>query len=142
MDLLSRGTRGWLTRGISEMGLRAGDRSIVLVRPQGLDVAVNEAGTLLASAGQDSFVRVWSVADRSLVTEISFDVDGIANVEFIDDAHLFVMPRFGKEAIVITLDAGELLDLARSRLTRSFTAEECATFGIDPCPTLDEVKGG
>jgi WD40 repeat protein len=105
-----------------------------------LDVAVNESGTLIASAGDDAYVRVWNVADRSLVTEIKFDVDEIANVEFIDDAHLFVTAGFGSEAVVITLDPDELLDIARSRLIRSFTAAECAQFGIDPCPTLEEIK--
>jgi WD40 repeat protein len=107
-----------------------------------LDVAINPAGTFIASGGEDAYVRVWSVADRSLLTEIKFDVDEIANVEFIDDTHLFVTPGFGAEAIVITLDAEELLEIARSRLTRTFTAEECARFGIDPCPTLEGLRGG
>jgi WD40 repeat protein len=107
-----------------------------------LDVAINPAGTFIASGGEDAYVRVWSLADRSLVTEIKFDVDEIANVEFIDDAHLFVTAGLGSEAIVITLDPDELIDIARSRLIRSFTAEECAQFGIEPCPTLEEIKGG
>jgi WD40 repeat protein len=107
-----------------------------------LDVAINAAGTSIASGGEDAYVRVWSVADRSLLTEIKFDVDEIANVEFIDDTHLFVTAGFGSEAIVITLDPDELLDIARSRLIRSFTAEECTRFGIDPCPKLEEIKDG
>jgi WD40 repeat protein len=106
-----------------------------------LDVAVNEAGTLIASAGDDGFVRVWNLSDRLLVTEIRFDVKEIANVEFIDDTHLFVTPGFGNEAIVITLDSDELLAIAQSRLIRSFTQDECATYGIDPCPTPATIKG-
>ena len=77
-----------------------------------------------------------------LATEIQFDVNEIANVEFIDDTHLFVTAGFGKEAIVITLDPDELLNVARSSLIRTFTTEECASYAIDPCPSLEEIKGG
>jgi WD40 repeat protein len=107
-----------------------------------LDVALNPAGTLIASSGEDGFVRIWNLADRSLVTEIGFEVDEIVNVEFIDDTHLFVTPGFGDEAVVITLDPDELLDVAKSRLIRSFTADECALYGIADCPTLAEIKSG
>jgi WD40 repeat protein len=98
-----------------------------------LDVAVNPEGKLLTSAGEDGFVRVWNIADRSLVTQIEFDVEAIANVEFIDNDHLLVTSSNGSQAIVITLDPAELLNIARSRLTRSFTIEECDTYGVDPC---------
>jgi WD40 repeat protein len=94
------------------------------------------------SAGENGSVRVWNVSDRSLVTEIKLDVDEIANVEFIDTTHLFVTAGFGNEAIVITLDPDELLLIARDRIVRTFTPEECAQFEIDPCPTLDELKSG
>ena len=107
-----------------------------------MDLAIGASGTLLASAGEDAFVRVWNMADHSLLTEIGFEVDRIAGVEFIDDTHLLVTPIFGTDAIVITLDPSELHAIAQSRLTRSFTAEECARFAIDPCPTLADVKGG
>jgi WD40 repeat protein len=107
-----------------------------------LDVAIDPEGTLIASAGGDGFVRMWDLASRSLVTEIEFDVDEMANVEFIDDTHLLVTSGLGSEAIVITLDPLELLAIARERLTRTFTAAECATYVVDPCPTLEEVKSG
>ena len=107
-----------------------------------LDVAVSPAGTLIASSGEDAFLRIWDLADRSLVTEIKFEADEIANVEFIDDTHLLITAGFGAEAVVITLDPAELLGVAKSRLTRSFSAEECDTYGLDPCPKLEEIRGG
>ncbi len=42
----------------------------------------------------------------------------------------------------MTLDVETLLETARSRLTRTFTPEECNTYDIDPCPTLEELRVG
>ena len=105
------------------------------------DLAINPRGTLVASTGGDGEVKIWDLEDRSLVTEIRFDLDRIAAVEFIDDAHLLITPGFGTEAIVIALDPEELRAIAQSRVTRSFTAAECSLYGIDPCPTLEEIRG-
>jgi len=44
--------------------------------------------------------------------------------------------------LVFTMDADELQQIARSRLTRGFTEEECASFNIDPCSTLEETRNG
>ena len=105
-------------------------------------MAISDSGSLIASAGEDGSVRVWNVSDRSLVTEIKLDVDEVANVEFIDNTHLFVTAGFGNEAIVITLDPDELLMIARDRIVRTFTPEECTRFEINPCPTLADLKSG
>lgn len=43
---------------------------------------------------------------------------------------------------MMTLDSEMLLRNARQRLTRSFTAQECATYGIDNCRTLEEMRAG
>jgi hypothetical protein len=34
----------------------------------------------------------------------------------------------------------ELLTQARSAITRTFTEEECTLYGIDPCPTLEQIQ--
>ena len=38
---------------------------------------------------------------------------------------------------VFTLDTDELISIARSRLTKGLTQDECATFGLDPCPAFE-----
>jgi hypothetical protein len=43
---------------------------------------------------------------------------------------------------VYTLDGDELVRLTRASLTRTFTEVECARYGIDPCPTLEELRRG
>jgi hypothetical protein len=42
----------------------------------------------------------------------------------------------------MTLNPDVLLDAALSRLTRGFTGQECATYDIEPCPTLEEMTAG
>jgi WD40 repeat protein len=43
---------------------------------------------------------------------------------------------------VVSFDTEAFLKATRSSLRRSFAPAECATYGIDPCPTLEELQGG
>ena len=62
-------------------------------------------------------------------------------VEFLNDDHLLVFAR-GHPALVVTIDVPELIEIARSKVTRSFTEGECTTYHIDPCPTLQDIQTG
>jgi hypothetical protein len=44
--------------------------------------------------------------------------------------------------VTVSLDVTGLAETALGNLTRSFTALECEKYDIDPCPTLDEMRGG
>ena len=46
------------------------------------------------------------------------------------------------DTVIITLDPDELIEVAHARLTRGFKPQECATYGIDPCSTLEEIRSG
>jgi WD40 repeat protein len=106
------------------------------------DLTSNPSGTLIVTAAEDA-VRVWNVADQSLHTEIAGTAGPIRIATFIDDTHLLVVPQHSAEAIVIALDPADLIEVAKSRVTRAFRADECLTYDIDPCPTtLDELRGG
>ena len=108
------------------------------------DIDINPSGTLVASTGEDG-VRVWSVADGSLHTDLGFDGAGIDRVRFLDETHLLLVNRFvlRGSAIVITLDPQDLAEVALAKVTRAFTETECLTYGIDPCPTtLEALRGG
>ena len=52
------------------------------------DLALNQDGSLLASAGVDGVVRVWDVATRSLVHQIPVSPvgDGVGGVDFVGDS--------------------------------------------------------
>lgn len=105
-------------------------------------LALSPDGTLLASSGMDGFVRVWDVMTHALVDEIlvSSDDRGVGGVAFIGPSHIAAADTSSGELQLFTIDGDELVDLARSRITRAFTATECATYRIDPCPTLDELR--
>jgi hypothetical protein len=45
-------------------------------------------------------------------------------------------------AVVMTINVPELVEITRSRVTRGFTESECATFHVDPCPNLKDIKTG
>lgn len=60
----------------------------------------------------------------------------VQNVEFADERHLFVTGSAGPDAYVMTADVDELLEIARSRVTRDLTDEECQTYlHVDACPS-------
>jgi hypothetical protein len=42
--------------------------------------------------------------------------------------------------VEVSLAVDDLVADAQERLTRSFTVGECATYQIDPCPTLDDIR--
>ena len=106
------------------------------------DLALNAEGTLLASAGTDGFVRIWDIETRSVVHQIPISsVGGVGGAAFLEDGkHLAVTSQVDGELRIVTIDNGELLDTARSRVTRALTDAECATYGLDPCPTLEEIR--
>ena len=103
------------------------------------DLDLSPNGTLVATAGDDG-VRVWSVEDRALESDLGFDGDNVRWVRFLDDSRLLLVPSLTSEAIVVTLDPTDLADVGFARVTRSFTSAECQTYRIDPCPTLEEIR--
>jgi WD40 repeat protein len=115
------------------------------------DLALSQDATRLASAGGDGVVRVWDVETRALLHEIplpqvgnaaGFDT-GAAGVDFVgDEGHLLVAGLHTGELQRVTNDTEELLEIARTRITRGLTQTECTTYHIDPCPTLEEIREG
>ncbi len=85
-------------------------------------------------------IRLWDIsslygdAEGNDPTEL-LAFPGGQDIAFNSERHELIIA--GNDSIVRTymLDIQELLALARSRLTRTFTAEECRQYRIDPCPT-------
>jgi hypothetical protein len=64
----------------------------------------------------------------------------VADIHWIDEGRVIIGTRSGAWAAV-SLDSDDVITSAIAGVTRGFTADECATYRIDPCPTLEEMKG-
>ena len=100
------------------------------------DIAVS--GELAATAGSDNVIRVWNLSSGEVILEVPLN-SRVPNVEFLDDDHVMAVSLEG-DVLVFTLDPKELKEIALDRLTRGFTEEECGIYGIDPCPSLEEIR--
>lgn len=85
---------------------------------------------------------VWDVETREALHKFPLpqSVWGLRNVDWVDDETVLV--SFRRAAVTLTLDGEAIRSTAVSTLTRSFTDQECATYDIDPCPTLEELREG
>jgi WD domain, G-beta repeat len=104
-------------------------------------VALSPDGSSMATAGGDAVLRVWDTKTGEVTQEIDFGGLQLQGVGYIDRTHLAVSPQ-GGGLLIMTIDASELVKLVRASLTRSFTDTECKTYGIDPCPTLEQLRTG
>ncbi len=101
-----------------------------------LSVAFNSDGSKLAIADLAS-LRVVDVATGSVVQQMG--LPNVADVHWLDDLNIVVGTTSGGIG-TISLSTEEFLSETRDRLRRSFTSQECETYRIDPCPTLDEIR--
>jgi WD40 repeat protein len=124
--------------GIEIVDARTWRRRATLVGLQGQvkDLDISADGTMIASADFSGLVRIWDLPSGKPLQDIPFANVPIQNAKFLDDRHLLVTPANGPEVVIVTLDVDELLRIARSRLTRAFTQEECRTYlHVDTCPS-------
>jgi serine/threonine protein kinase/DNA-binding SARP family transcriptional activator/WD40 repeat protein len=113
------------------------EQSAVLTGHRGnlRDVDVSPDGRLIASSDSTGLVRIWEVSTGEALQGIPFE-QTVENVEFVDERHLLVTETDGPAAYVMTVDVDELLEIARSRVTRDLTDEECRTYlHVDACPS-------
>jgi WD40 repeat protein len=113
------------------------EQSAVLTGHRGnlKDVDVSPDGRLIASSDSTGLVRIWDASTGEALQGIPFE-QAVQNVEFVGKRHLLVTETDGPAAYVMTVDVGELLEIARSRVTRDLTDEECQTYlHVDACPS-------
>ncbi len=104
-----------------------------------LSTALSPDRSLRATAAADGTLRVSDTATGQLTQQMGFGGLLVQEVAFTDDGHLAVTLRTG-DLLTMIVDPQELADAVRASLTRSFTPGECTTYGIDPCPTLEQMR--
>jgi hypothetical protein len=101
---------------------------------------VSPDGAVLAlSCAGEARVVIHGLESLEVTQEINTGTEPIRGISFVDDTHLLVMPKPGP-GLILTIDTDELIKIARDRLTRDFTSEECGAYGIDPCPVEPEPE--
>ena len=89
-------------------------------------------GKRIATASKDGTNRVWDAATGKELLSVA-GVFSPNDVDFTPDGKRLVIGGRGIQVIALTVD--ELVQIARSRLTRSLTTEECQKYlHVDVCP--------
>jgi WD40 repeat protein len=91
----------------------------------------------LATASWDKTAKVWDAESGKELLTLRGHSDPVNGVAFSPDGTRIATGSGDGTVQVYALDPRELLNLARSRVTRSFTAEECQRyFQSETCPPL------
>jgi DNA-binding SARP family transcriptional activator/WD40 repeat protein len=104
-------------------------------RQQITAAAFSEDGSRLATGSLDGTARVWNVASGQLVFTSPVESSDVEGVAFnADGSRLTVIYSDGR-IIVHAITLADVIAIARARLTRGFTDEECRTFlHVSACP--------
>ena len=131
----------------SWMATYHGDESVQLINTDSWETTViegflnarggsfNADGSLLAAADADS-LRIIDTTSGLVAQQVR--LAGLSDVYWIDDDTLIVGTNDGVFGI-LSISTDELVERTRANLRRSFTDQECVTFRIDPCRTLEEM---
>ena len=101
-------------------------------------LAFNPDGSKLA-IGDVSGLYVIDTFTWQVVQQVK--LPNVSDIHWIDDETVVVGTATGLFGTV-SLSTDRLLADVRASLLRSFTDQECRTYRIDPCPTLEEFQSG
>jgi WD40 repeat protein len=96
-------------------------------------IVFNNDGTRIAAASLDRTVIVWDTDSGSELLGFTHAM-GVEDLDFSPDGRRLATGSDDGTVRVIPLDLEELLQLARSRVTRSLKPEECAKYLHRTCP--------
>jgi WD40 repeat protein len=98
-------------------------------------VAFHPDGTRLATASFDGTTKVWSLETGQELFTLSGHESGVQGVAFSPDGKRLGTAGQDGTVHLYVLDIDELMALARTRVTRSLSLEECRQYlHLDECP--------
>jgi WD40 repeat protein len=99
-------------------------------------LAFSPDGTRLATASIDSTARVWDAATGQELLSLTLHDDTLTGISFSPDGRFLATSGAGVTH-VYAMNLEDVVALARARLTRSLTDEECRRYlHVDACPEV------
>ena len=100
-----------------------------------IDVAFNRSGSQLATASWDGTAKVWDVAAGRELLTLAGHTNNVWGVVFSPDGSRLTTASFDGTTRVQLLKIQDLVALAKSRVTRTLTTDECQRYlHMNKCP--------
>ena len=100
------------------------------------DIAFSPDGTHIATASNDYTAKVWDATTGSLLLTLTGHTHQVHSLAFSPDGTRLITVSEDKTLRVWALRLEDLVQIARSRVTRSLTTEECQQYlHVETCPT-------
>ncbi len=105
--------------------------------PSGFSVAYCAEGTHLATGSGDGTITLWDAESGLSLLSLSGHTDPVGGIACSPDGNYLATAGFDGTTRVYVVQPDRLLALARSRLTRPFTPEECQKYlHMERCPAV------
>jgi len=100
------------------------------------DITFSSDGTRIATSGTDNTAKVWDATTGKLLLTLTGHTYEVGAIAFSPDGTRLITASDDSTIRVWALRLEDLVQIARSRLTRELTAEECLTYlHMDSCPS-------
>jgi WD40 repeat protein/DNA-binding SARP family transcriptional activator len=105
--------------------------------PSGFSVTYCSTGTRLATGSGEGTITLWDAESGLPLLSLHSQPDPVGGIACSPDGDYLATAGFDGTTRVFVVEADRLLALARSRLTRPFTLEECHKYlHLEQCPAV------